>query len=141
KSKIRVDGVNAGQIGSVFHYTWKNGSSDTALARLDGSGALVLSDYAKKHHLKIGSPLTLKSQAGRKLAVHVVGITDAKTNGLYLAEVTVSNATFGKYFHADGDRFALIKGGSLPALKSALAAYPAAKVSTTGKFIKDQVSW
>src|SRR5262249_24546766 len=53
----------------------------------------------------------------------------------------VSNETFGKYFHADGDRFAFIKGGSLPALKSALAAYPAAKVTTTDKFVHDQLPW
>jgi putative ABC transport system permease protein len=141
KTKIRVDGVNPGQVGSVFHYVWKDGSSDAALAKLDTGGALVLSDYAKKHHLKIGSPVTLTSQAGKKVTVQVAGITDAKMNALYLADVTVSNATFGKYFHADGDRFAFVKGGSLPDLEKALDAYPAAKVTTTDKFIDDQLSW
>jgi putative ABC transport system permease protein len=141
KSKIRVDGVNPGQIGSVFHYVWKDGSSEAALAKLDTGGALVLSDYAKKHHLKIGSPVTLTSQAGKKVTVQIAGITDAKMNGLGLAELTVSNATFGTYFHADGDRFAFVKGGSLPDLKKALDAYPAAKVATTEKFISAQLSW
>ncbi|MFL5841271.1 MAG: ABC transporter permease, partial [Thermoleophilaceae bacterium] len=141
KTKIRVDGINPGELGSVFHYVWKDGSSDAALAKLDAGGALVLSDYAKKHHLKIGSPVTLTSQAGKKVTVQVAGITDAKMNALYLADVTVSNATFGKYFHADGDRFAFVKGGSLPDLEKALDAYPAAKVTTTDKFIDDQLSW
>ena len=141
KSKIRVDGINSGQIGSVFHYVWKDGSSEAALAKLDTGGAVLLSDYAKKHHLKIGSPVTLTSQSGKKLTVQIAGITDAKMNGLYLGDVTVSNATFGKYFHADGDRYAFVKGGSLPDLEKALAAYPAAKVSTTDKFVSDQLSW
>ncbi|MEA2423629.1 MAG: putative transport system permease protein, partial [Thermoleophilaceae bacterium] len=141
KSKIRVDGVNPGQLGSVFHYVWKDGYSDADVTKLNSGGALVLSDYAKKHHLKAGSPVTLTSQAGKKLTVHVAGITDAKMNGLYLADVTVSNATFGKYFHADGDRFAFVKGGSLPELQQALKDYPAAKVATASKFIDDQLSW
>src|SRR5206468_2171489 len=78
---------------------------------------------------------------GKKADMKVVGLLDAAMNPLYLAEVTVSNPTFGKYFHADGDRFAFIKGGSLPDLKSAMAAYPAAKVTTTDKFVDDQLSW
>jgi len=141
KTKLRVDGVNPGQIGSVFHFVWKTGSSEQALSQLNSGGALVLSDYAKKHNLKVGSPLELTSQAGKHVNVHVAGITDAKMNSLYLADVTISNATFGKYFHADGDRFAFVKGGSLPQLKSALAGYPDAKVATKDKFIKDQLSW
>ncbi|MFL5894792.1 MAG: ABC transporter permease [Thermoleophilaceae bacterium] len=140
KSKIRIDGVNGGQLAQVFHYKWKQGS-DATLSQLDGSGAVVLSDYAKTHHLKIGSPITVTAQSGKTVGLKVMGITDSTTNGLDLAELTISNGTFGKYFHADGDRFALIKGGSLPELKAALAAYPAAKVSTKDKYIHNSLSW
>jgi putative ABC transport system permease protein len=141
KSKVRVDGVNTGQIGQTFSYTWKDGSSDAALGQLDGNGAILLDNFAKDHHYKVGSPITLTAQSGEKAQLKVVGLIDAKMNGLYLAEVTVSNPTFAKYFHADGDRFAFIKGGSLPDLKQALAQYPAAKVTTTDKFVDDQLSW
>jgi putative ABC transport system permease protein len=141
KSKVRVDGVNTGQIDKTFSYTWKDGSSDAALSQLDGNGAILLSDFAKKHHYTVGSPITLTAQSGGKTNLKVVGLLDAKMNGLYLAEVTVSNPTFAKHFHADGDRFAFIKGGSLPDLKNALAAYPAAKVTTTSTFVDDQLSW
>src|SRR4051812_49421414 len=141
KTKVRVDGVNTGPIGQAFSYTWKDGSSDATLAQLNGNGAILLSDFAEKHHYKVGSPITLTTQSGRKTNLKVVGLLDAKMNGLYLAEVTVSNPTFGKYFHADGDRFAFIKGGSLTDLKQALAPYPAAKVTTTSKFVDDQLSW
>jgi putative ABC transport system permease protein len=141
KSKIRVDGVNPDQIGKVFHWVWKPGSSDAAIARLNSGGAIVLSDYAKKHHLHIGSPLTLTSQSGKTVNVHVSAISDAKMNGLYMAEVTVGNATFAKAFHADGDRYVFVKGGSLPGLKQALTNYPDAKVSTVDKFVHDQMSW
>jgi putative ABC transport system permease protein len=141
KAKIRVDGVNAGQIGQTFQYGWKDGSSDAALAQLDSGGAVLLDDFAKKHHYKVGSPITLTSQAGEKVNLKVAGLLDAKMNTLYLAEVTVANPTFGKYFHADGDRFAFIKGGELGDLKKALAPYPAAKVTTTSTFVDDQLSW
>jgi putative ABC transport system permease protein len=141
KAKVRVDGVNAGQINEVVRYQWKTGSSDDALGQLDGNGAILLDDYAKKHHYKVGSPITLTAQSGKKAQLKVVGLMDAKLNGLDLAEVTVSNPTFGQYFHADGDRFAFIKGGSLPELKQVLGPYPAAKVSTIDKFVHDQLSW
>jgi putative ABC transport system permease protein len=141
KKKIRVDGVNAGQIGQVFSYTWKDGTSDAALSQLDGNGAILLDGFAKDQHYKVGSPITLTSQAGKKAHLKVVGLVDEKMNGLYLAEVTVANPTFAKYFHADGDRFAFIKGGSLTDVKKALAPYPAAKVTTTSKFVDDQLSW
>jgi putative ABC transport system permease protein len=55
--------------------------------------------------------------------------------------VTVSNEVFGKYFHADGDRVALIAGGSLPDLRKALAAYPDAKVQTKSKYVDDSTKW
>jgi putative ABC transport system permease protein len=142
KTKVRVDGVDPSKIGQVFSYRWKDGSSDAALPQLNSGGAILLSDFAKKHHYKVGSSITLTSQAGKQTPpLKVAGIIDAKLNALYLADVTVSNPTFGQYFHADGDRFAFIKGGSLPELKNSLAAYPAAKVTTTGKFVDDQLSW
>ena len=48
----------------------------------------------------------------------------------------VANEPFGKYFHADGDRFAFIKGGELGDLKKALGPYPAAKVTNTDTFVR-----
>jgi putative ABC transport system permease protein len=141
KTKARVDGVNPGQIGQVLSFQWKKGTTDAALAQLDGNGAILLDDFAKKHHYKVGSPITLTAQSGKKAQLKVVGLMDAKLNGLNLADVTVSNGTFGRYFHADGDRFAFIKGGNLGDLKQALGPYPAVKVSNTDKFVHDQLSW
>jgi putative ABC transport system permease protein len=139
KDKLRVDGVNP-QIAQVFHYAWKDGS-DATLSQLDGNGAILQSHFAEKHHYKVGSPITLTSASGKKVELKVIGTTDYKKDALYFGEVTVSNPVFGKYFHADGDRYAFIKGGNLADLKKALDPYPAAKVSTTDKFIHDQLSW
>src|SRR3954447_17017238 len=142
KSKIRVDGVDPAHIAQVFKYTWGSGSSDATLSKLGSNGAVVMNDYAKDHHLKAGSTITLTAQSGKKGQFTVVGIQKPpKMNPLYLAEVTISNDAFGRYFHADGDRFAFVKGGSLPELKSALAGYPDAKVTTVDKFVSDQLKW
>src|SRR4051794_38279559 len=142
KSKIRVDGVDPAGISKVFHYSWGAGSSDATLAKLGTSGAFVMDDYAKDHHITVGKQITLTAQSGKKATFTVVGLQKpAKMNPLYLAEVTVSNTAFAKSFHADGDRFAFVNGGSLPELKQALAGYPDAKVTTVDKFVSDQLKW
>jgi putative ABC transport system permease protein len=142
KTKLRVDGVSGAPLAQVFHFTWKKGSSDATLGKLGANGAIVLEDYAKDHHLKVGSPLTLTAQSGKKAKFEVVGIqAPAKMNPLWLGEVTVSNQAFNRYFHADGDRFAFVKGGELPALQKALASYPDSKIASSEQFIDDQLSW
>jgi putative ABC transport system permease protein len=141
KSKIRVAGVEGAQIAQVFHYPLKSGTSDQALARLDGDGALVFDDYAKDHDYRIGSPITVTAQSGKAVDLKVIGLIDDNKNGLDLGQLTISNATFDRYFHADGDRVALIKGGNLDELKKALEPYPAVKVSTKDKYIDDSLAW
>ena len=143
KEKVRVDGINGPQFGQVFRYDWKKGSSDDALSKLGTNGALVQAAWAKDFHYKVGSKIVLTAQSGKKAPFTVVGLTDpANMNPLYLAEVTISNEAFAAAgFHADGDRFAFVKGGELPELKKALAGYPDAKVATVDKFIDDQLSW
>lgn len=140
KKDVRVDGVDGNQLPKVFSFQWKNGS-DATLSQLGTSGVAVLDDFAKDHDLKIGSPVTLTAQSGKTVTLKVMGLTDSKRNGLDLGQFTVSNATFGKYFHADGDRVALIAGGSLPDLRKALVNYPDTKVSTKDKYIDDSTSW
>src|SRR3954447_12548447 len=102
---------------------------------------MLLDDFAKDHHYKVGSPITLRAQSGKTIDLKVIGLYDSKKNGLALGPVTVSNATFGKYLHADGDRVVLIAGGSLPAIRKALAAYPDTKVSSKAKYIHDSTAW
>jgi putative ABC transport system permease protein len=140
KKQVEVDGVDPVALPAVFRFPYVKGS-DADLARLGTTGVAVLDDFAKDHHLKVGSPLTLRAQSGKTVTLHVVALTDSKKNGLALGPITVSNAIFGKYFHADGDRVALIAGGSLPALKKALAPYPDTKVSTKSKYIHDTTAW
>ena len=140
KKNVQVDGIDGTQIPKVFKFPWIKGS-DATLAQLGTTGALLLDDFAKDHHYKVGSPITLRAQSGKSVTLKVIGLDDSKKNGLALGQVTVSNAVFGKYFHADGDRVALIAGGSLPALRKALAAYPDTKVSTKDKYVHDSTKW
>jgi putative ABC transport system permease protein len=140
KKNVQVDGVDGAQLPKVFSYPWVEGS-DATLAKLGTTGAVLLDDFAKDHHYKVGTPITLRAQSGKTVTLKVIGLDDSKKNGLALGQVTVSNETFGNYFHADGDRVALVAGGSLPELKTALAAYPDAKVSSKDKYVKDSTSW
>jgi putative ABC transport system permease protein len=137
---VQVDGVDGAQIPEVFSFPWVEGSDET-LAKLGTSGAVLLDDFADDHNYKVGSSITLRAQSGKTVTLKVIGIDDSKRNGLDLGAVTVSNQIFGKYFHADGDRVALISGGSLPDLKKALAAYPDAKVQTKSKYVDDSTKW
>jgi putative ABC transport system permease protein len=140
KKNVLVDGVDGTEISKVFSYPWVEGSDET-LAKLGTTGAVLLDDFADDHNYKVGSPITLRAQSGKTFTLKVIGIDDSKRNGLDLGPVTVSNETFGKYFHADGDRVALIAGGSLPDLRKALAAYPDAKVQTKSKYVDDSTKW
>jgi putative ABC transport system permease protein len=140
KKNVLVDGVDGAQLPKVFAYPFVEGSDET-LAKLGTTGAIVLDDFAEDHNLVVGSPITLRAQSGKTVDLKVIGLGDSKRNGIPLGPVTVSNETFNEYFHADGDRVALVAGGSLPDLRKALAAYPDAKVQTKANYIDDFTEW
>jgi len=83
-----ISAVDA-NLPKVIHLDWKVGNNSVP-RRLGATGFFTDSDYAKKHHLKIGSPVTLTSQAGgfrfntgKKSATVEASIKDGR---LYLAE-------------------------------------------------------
>ena len=50
----------------MFHIDWKQGSQ-AVLAQLGADGAFIDDGYAKKHHLKVGSPVELTTPTGSSI--------------------------------------------------------------------------
>ena len=55
----------------IFNIKWLDGGSNAVIARLGAHGAFVDDNFAKTHHLKIGSPLTLTAPTGKSVDLHV----------------------------------------------------------------------
>jgi putative ABC transport system permease protein len=137
-----VGAVDPATIAQVFHFTWKHGA-DSALAHL-GDGALVDSNYASDHHLKVGSPITLQTSAGNSRRFVVRATYRLPQADPLLPSVVISQAAFDRTFPQPQDQEVLVdvSGGANPAttarLQHALADYPDTAIQTTPAWIKTQ---
>jgi putative ABC transport system permease protein len=122
---------------------WLRGGTSVP-ARLGEDGAFVDEDYAKDHHLKIGSPIAVKTPAGQVLHLRLKGIFDPPKGGSPFGDVTMSAATFDANYAKPRNLMTLIniKGGVNEAntarLNLALNSFPDAKVVTAAQFKKNQ---
>jgi putative ABC transport system permease protein len=130
-------------LAETVRIDWIHGSSNVP-AQLGKNGAFVNEDYAKKHNLKIGSPIAATTPTGEVLHLRLKGIFDAPKGGSPLGDVTTSAATFDAHYAAPRDLMAIvnIKGGVNDAntarLARALTPFPDAKVQTASQFKKTQ---
>jgi hypothetical protein len=70
--RIGVTGVPA-DISNVIDVKWQVGDPSTP-GRLGNDGAFVSKDYAKSHHLEVGSPIDLQTPTGATLHLKLRGI-------------------------------------------------------------------
>jgi putative ABC transport system permease protein len=143
-----VEGVDPATIGRVYNFQWTKGSSGAALAALDADGAIVKKDYAKKHHVRVGSRFTLTASNGRRLTVQVRGISSPPVFDKIdpvLGDVTISSQAFGRNFPRPKVILALLDAESPsaaaevgPRLKRALAQFPDAKLQTKAQWVADR---
>ena len=68
---------------------WLPGSENAA-ARLGENGAFVDKDYAKDHHLTLGSPIPVTTPTGKVLRLQLKGIFDPPKGGSPFGPVTMS---------------------------------------------------
>jgi putative ABC transport system permease protein len=143
-SKIAVTAVNP-PAANVFNLNWTNGSA-AVMANLGEDGVFVDKDYAKSHHLDIGSPVPLTFSNGSKELLNVKGIFDPPTGGSPFGRVTMSTTVFDRHNSQPENlySFVVMKGGQTAANQAALdktlAAFPNAKAATRQKFIDNQIS-
>jgi ABC-type antimicrobial peptide transport system permease subunit len=121
------------------HVTWKEGSNAEPAA-LGRTGAFVDDKYAKKHHLHLGSPLSLETPTAKILHVKVTGVFKLPKGGSPFGTITISNALFdANYVDPENEMaFVNIRGGvtdaNTKALNAAVAGFPDAKVQTHSQF-------
>jgi putative ABC transport system permease protein len=124
---------------------WQDGSQ-AVLANLGPNGAFVDKDYAKSHHLTIGSPIELTTPRGTTLHLVVKGVFKPPSGGSPFGHVTFSSATFDKNYDSPKNLYSFVqmRGGETPentqALESALADFPNAKAATKKQFVDNQIS-
>jgi putative ABC transport system permease protein len=142
--KIAITAVDP-PASHVFKLDWKAGSA-SVLANLGDDGAFVDKDYAKGHHLEVGSPVPLTFGDGSEELFNVKGIFDPPTGGSPFGRVTVAAASFDRHTQDPENlySFVVMKGGQTPANQAALdktlKSFPNAKAATRQKFIDNQIS-
>jgi ABC-type antimicrobial peptide transport system permease subunit len=129
----------------MFSIEWKQGSS--AVPRtLGDNGAFVDDGFAEDHGLRLGSRVQLTFPNSAQKEFVVKGIFDPPPGGSPFAGVTISAATFDRYFEQPRNLFSflLMRGGQTEANEAALDrtldAFPNAKAATREKFIDNQIS-
>jgi putative ABC transport system permease protein len=140
--RVGVTGV-APNVSQVIEVKWSQGSRRVP-AELGSTGAFVDKDYAKSHHLRIGSPLAVETPSGKTLDLTVRGVFAPPKGGSPFGRVTISSALFDRQYPNPENVFAFVKtrGGvtdaNTRALTAALARFPDAKIQTESQFKKNQ---
>jgi putative ABC transport system permease protein len=130
----------------ILSLDWTTGSP-AVLDTLGPSDAFTDKDYAKKHHLQVGSTIPVLVPNGARPVFRVKGIFDPPTGGSPFAPVTISSATFDVLYTQPKDQFVFmnVDGGvtkeNKAKLEQALKGFPNAKVQDRGEFKKNQASF
>ena len=137
-----ISAVDA-NVPKVIGLDWKLGNNSVP-ARLGQSGFFTDSDYAKKHHFHLGSPLRIEFPSGQKASVRLLGTYEKPKGGTPFGEVIVSTALFDKNVPRPQDQMVLINmtGGvndaNTTTLKRDASGFADAKVQTRDQFKKNQ---
>ncbi|HEX3807774.1 MAG TPA: FtsX-like permease family protein, partial [Gaiellaceae bacterium] len=143
-SDVSVTGVEP-NVGKVIRIQWTAGGASVP-AKLGLDGAFISTNYAKDHHLALGSTLRLELPTGQVVPLTVKGIFKAPSGGSPFGNVTISTALFDRVYQGPQNVYAFVDmtGGVTPQntgkLTAALATFPDAKLQTESQFKKQQES-
>jgi putative ABC transport system permease protein len=144
-SSKTVTGVDPATIGKMFNFVWVKGS-DSVLATLGSSGAIVSNTFANENHLSVGQQFKLLTPSASQITLKVAAIDKPPKLQALLGDVTVSLNTYDRNFDKTKTQFTLLKvsGGPSPAtealLKRVLSSYPDAKLETRTGYASSQTS-
>ncbi len=140
-SVYNISAVDA-NLPKVIHLDWKVGNNSVP-GRLGTTGFFTDSDYAKKHHLRAGTPVVIQFPSGQKTTVHLLGTYDKPKGGSPFGDVIISTTLFDSHNPRPQDQMVLINtpGGVTDAntqtLKSDVTGFADAKVQTRDQFKKN----
>jgi putative ABC transport system permease protein len=126
----------------VVHLDWKEGNAAVP-THLGNDGAFVDDKFAKKHHLHVGSPLTIETPTSKLLPLKVEGVFKLPKGGSPFAPVTISNGLFdANYVNPENEMaFINVRGGVSDAntkqLEQSVKAFADAKIQTESQFKKN----
>jgi putative ABC transport system permease protein len=136
-----VNAIDAGTGGGLFAFDLKAGDA-ADVASLGRDGALVDEGWATEHGLAVGDAFSITSPAGAEVDLRVRAIEESPVlEVLSLGPITISRTAFDGAFAAERNRFTLVSGGSLEALRQALAGHPEVDVLAKAEFIDLQTEW
>jgi putative ABC transport system permease protein len=145
--KHTLAGISPGASKVVsFDWTPRAGSQST-LDSLGATGAVVTTDFAKKHHLTLGSNVPVVSTAGRPKTFTVKGIFKPPAASPFQGSVWVSSSAFDHLYTSPMDLYVFahvpggVSSGTTAELKKTLAGFPNAKVQTRSQFKTNQASF
>jgi putative ABC transport system permease protein len=133
-----ITGVDPATIAHFYKFNWTTGSERT-LGQLGSDGALVAKSYATDQHLKIGSPVSVKTPSGAKRTLVVRGIFDPPEANPLLGDVSMSQQGFDKAFSHPKNKFTFLDADASAAasLKAAAKGSVDAKLHTGAAYPKD----
>jgi putative ABC transport system permease protein len=141
---IQVTGVEP-NLARTVRIDWFRGTRNVP-AQLGRNGAFVDKDYAKDHHLTVGSPIAVKTPTGQVLHLRLKGIFDPPKGGSPFGAVTMSTRTFDANYTQPQNLMTLIniRGGVTDAntsrLELSLNSFPDGRIQTAAQFKKTQES-
>jgi putative ABC transport system permease protein len=129
----------APNVAKGVNVDWETGGP-TVPRRLGLDGFFTDSDYAKSHHLRVGSVIVLEFPSGQNTNVRLLGTYKKPNGGSPFGEVTISTRLFDRETPRPRDLMVLVDtpGGVSDAntalLKRAEASFADAKVQTRDEF-------
>ena len=130
-------GVDPKAISQVYNFDWVDGS-DADVARLGGSNALVERQFAKSHHLSVGSTYKVTGLDHEVMHLKVIGIykDPILLNGMTLATSTYDRLSPEKGYFIVLAKFAdgVDEAATTAAVEKSLTPFPEAKVQTKAEY-------
>jgi len=129
----------APNIASGVAIDWKTGGPSVP-AQLGTNGFFTSTDYAKSHHLRVGSPVVLEFPSGKRTTVRLLGTYEEPNGGSPFGDATISTGLFDRYIPRPRDEMVLINtpdgvsDANTATLDDDVSGFADAKVQTRDEF-------
>jgi putative ABC transport system permease protein len=129
----------APNVGTGIRIDWKAGGTSVP-GRLRKDGFFTDTDYAKAHHLHVGSKVNLEFPSGKHVELKLIGIYKQPNGGSPFGDATISTALFDQYIPRPRDEMVLVNtpdgvsDANTQTLEDDVAGFADAKVQTRDEF-------